>query len=248
MVGPEDTSGPGVAATDEIGGDTAAPAPSGREGRRLRVVVTRAEEQTPELAERLAGLGVEVVLCPLIRVEPLGGGAVDPAPYDWVVVTSPNGAAELASRLTGPPRRLAAIGPGTAAELRAHGLEPDLVPAVSTQEGLLAELPRPAGHVLIAAAESARRLLVDELGADFIALYRTVELRPATPPAGDLVLLASPSAARAFAATGARIPVVTIGPQTSAAVRSAGLDLVAEAETHDLDGLLAATERVLPTL
>ena len=122
------------------------------------------------------------------------------------------------------------------------------MPAVSTQEGLLAELPRPAGHVLVAAAEGARRLLADELGADFVALYRTGELRPATPPAGDLVLLASPSAARAFAATGARIPVVTIGPQTSAAVRSAGLDLVAEAETHDLAGLLAATERVLPTL
>ena len=35
----------------------------------------------------------------------------------------------------------------------------DLVPAVSTQEGLLAELPRPAGRVLFAAAEGARRLL-----------------------------------------------------------------------------------------
>ena len=248
MAGPEDASGRDEAAVDEAGEETTAAGPSGREGRRLRVVVTRAEEQAPELVARLAGLGADVVLCPLIRVEPVDGGAFDPAPYDWVVVTSPNGAAELARRLAGPPRRLAAIGPGTAAELRAHGLEPDLVPAASTQEGLLAELPRPAGHVLVAAAEGARRLLADELGADFVALYRTVELRPATPPAGDLVLLASPSAARAFAATGARIPVVTIGPQTSAAVRSAGLDLVAEAETHDLDGLVAATERVLTTL
>ncbi|HKI91174.1 MAG TPA: uroporphyrinogen-III synthase [Gaiellaceae bacterium] len=219
-----------------------------RERRLLRVVVTRAEGQTAQLVGRLAELGVEVVLCPLIRVEPLGGEPVDPARYDWVVVTSPNGAVELARRLVTPPRRLAAIGPGTAAELRAHGLEPDLVPAVSTQEGLLAELPRPAGRVLVAAAESARRLLVDELDATFLPLYRTVELRPAEPPVGDLVLLASPSAARAFAGTRARIPAVAIGPQTSAAVRAAGLELAAEAETHDLDGLLAATERLLATM
>jgi uroporphyrinogen-III synthase len=54
------------------------------------------------------------------------------------------------------------------------------------------------------------------------------------------VLLASPSAARAYAASGARMPVVAIGPQTTAAARDAGLDVVAEAATHDLDGLLAA--------
>jgi len=206
----------------------------------MRVVVTRAEAQADPLAEGLAALGHDVVRCPLIRVEPLGDEPIDPAPYDWVVVTSPNGATELARRLVGRPQHLAAIGPATAAELRAHGFEPDLVPRVSTQDGLLAELPRPAGRVLFAAASGARRLLADELGADFLALYRTVELVPAAPPAGDLAVLASPSAARALAATGARLPVVAIGPQTAAAARAAGLDVAAEAETHDVDGLLAA--------
>ncbi|MGD0712745.1 MAG: uroporphyrinogen-III synthase [Gaiellaceae bacterium] len=206
----------------------------------MRIVVTRAQAQADSLAERLEALGHEVVRCPLIEVEPLGDEPVDPGPYDWVVVTSPNGAAQLARRLAAPPRRLAAIGPGTAAELRAHGLEPELVPRVPTQEGLLAELPRPAGRVLFAAAEGARRLLADELGADFLPLYRTVELRPETTPAGDLAVLASPSAARALAATGARLPVVAIGPQTAASARAAGLHVVAEARTHDLEGILAA--------
>ncbi len=210
----------------------------------MRVVVTRREEQAGELAARLEALGHEVVLCPLIEVEPLGGEPVDPAPYDWVVVTSPNGAVELARRLASPPRRLAAIGPGTAEALRAHGLEPDLLPAVSTQEGLLAELPLPAGRVLLAAAEGARRLLVDELDADFLPLYRTIELRLEQPLEGDLVLLASPSAARALAAAGARVPVVSIGPQTTAAAREAGLEVAAEAATHDLDGLISAVERL----
>ena len=208
--------------------------------RRLRVVVTRAERQAAPLVDRLAALGHDVVVCPLIEIEPLGDDPIDPAPYDWVVVTSPNGAAELARRLAARPRRLAAIGPGTAAELRADGLDPELVPAVSTQEGLLAELPRPAGRVLVAAAEGARQVLVDELGADFLALYRTIELRPDAPPEGDIAVVASASAARALAATGARVPVVAIGPQAAAAARDAGLTVLAEAETHDLDGLVAA--------
>lgn len=210
---------------------------------RVRVVVTRAAGQAEELAARLETIGCDVVVCPLIRVEPLGDDAIDASSYDWLVVTSPNGVAELARRLAEPPRRLAAIGPGTAAALRERGLEPDLVPAISTQEGLLAELPRPAGRVLLAAAEGARRLLADELGADFLALYRTVELRPEEPPEGDLVVLASPSASRALVATGARIPAVVIGPQTAAAARELGLEVVAEAETHDLDGLVAAVGR-----
>ncbi|HVS84768.1 MAG TPA: uroporphyrinogen-III synthase [Gaiellaceae bacterium] len=209
--------------------------------------MTRSEEQAGALAERIEGLGAEVVLCPLIRTEPLGDATVDVVAYDWVVVTSPNGAAELARRLEGSPRRLAAIGPGTAAALRERGLEPDLVPATSTQEGLLAELPDPPGRVLLAAAEGARRLLADELGADFLALYRTIELVPEEPPDGDLVVLSSPSAARAFARTGARIAAVAIGPQTAGEARALGLDVVAEAETHDLDGLAAAVERALAT-
>ncbi len=211
----------------------------------LRVVVTRAEEQAGPLVERLEALGVEVVLCPLVRVEPLGDDPVDASGYDWVVVTSPNGARELARRLAARPRRLAAIGPGTAEELRERGLEPDLVARTHTQEGLLAELPRPAGRVLLAAAEGARRVLVDALDADFLPLYRTVELRPGRPPEGELALLASPSAARALAASGARMPVVTIGPQTTQAPRAAGLEVATEATSHDLDGLVAAVARVL---
>jgi uroporphyrinogen-III synthase len=203
----------------------------------MRIVVTRADAQAEPLAARLEALGHEVVRCPLIGIEPLGDEPIDASAYDWVVVTSPNGARELARRLTSPPRRLAAVGPGTADALHEQGLVADLVPRVSTQEGLLAELP--AGSVLLAAAEGARRLLVDERGADFLPLYRTVELRP-PPPDGDVALLASASAARAFAATGARMPVVAIGPQTEAEARAHGLDVAAVAESHDLDGLLEA--------
>jgi len=216
---------------------------------RARVAVTRASGQAAELADRLEAIGCDAVLWPLIAIEPLGDEPIDPSDYDWVVVTSPNGAAELARRLTQAPRGLAAIGPGTSARLRESGLQPDLVPRVSTQEGLLAELPEPAGRVLLAAAEGARRLLVEERGADFLPLYRTVELSPEDLPDVDFVLLASPSAARALGRTRVRsTPVVAIGPQTVAEARELRLEIAGEAETHDLDGLVEALEKVLANI
>ena len=203
--------------------------------------MTRPRAQAGPLVARLEALGHEVVECPLIEIEPLATGPVDTSAYDWVVVTSPNGAQLFAERRAGTLRRLAAVGPGTAEALREHGLEPDLVPRVSTQEGLLDELPRPPGHVLFLGAERARRMLIDALGADAISLYRTRLVRPARPD-GDLVVLASGSAARSFATLATDIPAVSIGPQTTRAAEAAGVKIVAEARTHDLDGLVAAVE------
>jgi uroporphyrinogen III methyltransferase / synthase len=210
----------------------------------MRVIVTRPRDQAGLLLERLEALGHEVVSCPLIEIVPVEGGPLHTDGYDWVVVTSPNGAEHFARRRRGRLPRVAAIGPGTAEALAAHGIRPDLVPRVATQEGLLAELPRPPGRVLFAGAEAARRLLVDELQADFVPLYRTEPRRPETRPDGDLVVLASPSAARAYADLGLAIPAVSIGPETTAAAREAGVRVVAEAETHDVDGLVDAVDAV----
>jgi uroporphyrinogen-III synthase len=195
------------------------------------------------LVKRLEELGHEVVECPLIEIEPLPG-PVEVEGYDWVIVTSPNGARELVARASGGLPKVAAVGPGTAETLRELGVEPAFVPTVSSQDGLLAEFPRPAGRVLFAAAEKARRKPIEELGADFVALYTTRLITPAEPPEGDLVVLASGSAARSFAELGVEIPAATIGPQTSEAARAAGLRVVAEAETHDLDGLIGAVDRL----
>ena len=206
----------------------------------VRVVLTRPAGQDRELSARLAERGHDVVSCPLIRIEPLADDPLDASAYDWLVVTSRNGAAEVGRRLTRRPRHVAAIGPGTAEALRGAGVAVDLVAAESTQEGLAAALPHPPGRVLVAAAEGARRGLAVALGADFVPLYRTVELRPVESPTGDLVVLASASAARAFGALGTPIPAVSIGPQTTKAAREAGVRVVAEASRHDLDGLVEA--------
>jgi uroporphyrinogen III methyltransferase / synthase len=206
------------------------------------VIVTRSSGQARELVTRLQALGHDVVECPLIEIEPIAQAPVDTTGYDWVIVTSPNGADLFARWRTGELRSVAAIGPGTADALRARGIEPALVPRVSTQEGLLAELPRPPGRVLFAGAEGARRLLVDELEADFRPLYRTVARRVQRVPEGDLVVLASASAASAYAAAGGRAPAVSIGPQTTRAAEAAGVKILAEAKTNDLEGLIEAVQ------
>jgi uroporphyrinogen-III synthase len=121
-------------------------------------------------------------------------------------------------------------------------VEPALVASVATQEGLAAALPRPVRRVLFAGAEGARDVLVRELGADFLPLYRTVAETPESFPEVDLVVLASGSAARSLAAVQRDVRCVSIGPSTSAAARAAGLEVVAEAETHDLDGLVRAVK------
>jgi uroporphyrinogen-III synthase len=194
----------------------------------VRVLVTR-----EELVARVESLGHEAVFCELIRVEPLGDEPVDARRYDWLVVTSRNGAHELARRGV-TANRIAAIGPATAEALRSRGLRVDLVAAIHTQEGLRDELPE--GTALLAAAEGAR---LDVLDSDFLPLYRTIELRPELPEA-DVALLMSGSAARALAAAGGRMPVVVIGPQTETEAKAAGLNVLEQAVAHDLDGLVEA--------
>jgi uroporphyrinogen-III synthase len=98
--------------------------------------------------------------------------------------------------------------------------------------------------VLFAGAEGARDVLVRALEADVVVLYRTIEERPEAFPACDLVVLASASAARAFAALGLDIACVSIGPSTTAEAHRRGLSIAAEAATHDLDGLLQAVKLV----
>jgi uroporphyrinogen-III synthase len=205
----------------------------------MRIALTRPEGQNEELASRLRALGHEVVVRPLIAIEPLGDEPIDLDGYDWLIVTSVNAAREVRRRGRGRPRRVAAIGRATA---EAFG-GADVTPEVSTQEGLLAALPRPAGRVLFAGAKGARRLLVDELGADFVPLYRTRTLRPDLLVGVELTVLASPSAARSLAALGLTGPAVSIGPETTAAARERGIDVVEEASPHDLDGLVAAVRR-----
>jgi uroporphyrinogen III methyltransferase / synthase len=157
-----------------------------------------------------------------------------------------------------PGATVAAIGPGTARALAEHGIRADIVPERFVAEALVEALEPVAvagRRVLVARAAEARDVLPDALrgrGAevDVVALYETVreEAEPEAVEAAqgaDYVTFTSSSTVRNLSeALGDRFPtaarIVSIGPITSEAARTAGLEVAVEAERHDVDGLVEA--------
>jgi uroporphyrinogen-III synthase len=160
-----------------------------------RILVTRARHQAGRLAEALEGQGAEVLRLPTIEIIPpetyahLDAALEAIGGFDWLIVTSANGAAALAERLqvlSIPAHRLrhlqvAAIGPATAAALGRIGLKVSAMPDEYVAEAVVAMLKeRVAGlHVLLARAAVARDVIPEQLracGADIhvVEAYRTV--------------------------------------------------------------------------
>ncbi|MDQ1425156.1 MAG: uroporphyrinogen-III synthase [Acidimicrobiaceae bacterium] len=231
------------------------------------VVVTRASEQSGPLVEALRAVGAEVVEVPTIAVadpddggEALRAAIAGLADYEWVVVTSVNGAERFADALLGrtlpPTVAVAAVGPGTADALRRRDVVVSLVPETFVAEGLLAAFPSPAGRarVLLAQAEAARPVLADGLRAagwrvDSVVAYRTMPAAP--PPAlvhaaacADAITFTSASTVESWLAVAGPSDtpsnVVCIGPVTAAAAHRGGLTVTRVAHPHSLPGLVDA--------
>ena len=222
------------------------------------IAVTRARAQASELAARLSALGAEVVEAPAIKIEPLNPKLPDLAGYDLLCLTSPNGVEQLFAAL-GDARDLAgltiaAIGPGTARALLAHGIRPDVVPERSVAEALVEALVDvPTQRALIARAEEARDVLPDALRArgaevDLLALYRTVaepldDRARAAALGADYATFTSASSARFFHEAAGTLDgprLISIGPVTSEQLRELGYEPAVEASDHTPDGLVAA--------
>jgi uroporphyrinogen III methyltransferase / synthase len=230
----------------------------------VTVAVTRARAQASALASRLRVLGASVVEAPAIKIVALDGPAPELESYDLVCLTSPNGVRLLFERLVAAGRdaralagaRVAAIGPGTAATLREHGVVADIVPERFVAEGLVQALADvPVARALVARAAEARDVLPDALrergaSVDVVSLYETVaeplsESQLAGARAADYVTFTSSSTVNFFLqavggelGSGARL--VSIGPVTSEALRERGLEPHVEATRHDIDGLVEA--------
>lgn len=191
--------------------------------------------------------------------------------HDWVALTSVNGVEALLDAIAeagGDARwlagaRLAAVGSGTAEALARHGLRADLVPDRFTTRGLaeaLVATGAPA-RILLPRADLASPVLTEVL-ADAgwtvaeVEAYRTVPAS-ALPDAAarrlaegdlDVIALASSSTVRNLVdllggPPPHQVRIAAIGPVTAATCRELGLRVDAEAEPHDLDGLVAAVER-----
>lgn len=187
--------------------------------------------------------------------------------YSLACVTSPNGSELLLEALTTTGRdaralagvTVAAIGPATARALGERGVRADVVPARAVAEELvaaLADVDVSGRRVLVARAAEARDVLPDALrerGAevDVVALYDTVaeslsdDQLTGLERADHVTFTSSSTVTNLLGAfegrpdllAGARI--VSIGPVTSQTAREHGLTVHAEAERHDIDGLVA---------
>jgi uroporphyrinogen III methyltransferase / synthase len=237
------------------------------------VLITRPGEQARELRELLTALGADVLEQPGIIVsDPPDWAAADAAldrvaSYDWIVFSSSNGVKRLLDRLLARGGRLdqldgvklAAIGPGTAAELQRYGLTADVIPVEYRAESLAEALrPHAAGRrFLLARASRGREVLSEELLVaggivEQIVVYTSADVETADPAVAaalaagriDWVTVTSSSIARAivglFGEQLRRTRLASISPVTSQTLRELGHPPVVEATEYTMTGLVAA--------
>ena len=223
-----------------------------------RVIVTRAREQASELKRLLEDSGAQVLQFPTIEIAPPASwdslDRVIDGKYDWLVFTSTNGVASFFQRLFEKGKdvrslggvKIAAVGQTTADDLRARGIQPDVVPErfISTELLPLLAQDQHGIRTAVIRAEEGRDELITELRkrggeVDLGIAYRTVaadydldELRELIAgDAIDVVTFSSASTVDHFfekltaderARVLKRAAVVTIGETTSAALRKYG--------------------------
>lgn len=241
-----------------------------------RVIVTRAGSLTEQLEE----LGAQVDEFSVIRFEPapdystLDRAIAKIGTFDWIVFTSANGVEWFVRRLEElgldmramGSARLGAIGPKTAAALRAFRLKVDYVPSEYISEAVVREFPEDVAgkRVLIPRAFEAREDLPEGLrsrGADVTvaAAYMTVTddsqadaLRERLKEPVDIITFTSASTVSSFFALigDAKPPedvvAACIGPITAEAARKYGLSNVVVATEYTIEGLVEALQTLNP--
>lgn len=248
-----------------------------------RVVVTRTREQASELSAQLETLGADVIELPTIRIAPptdkrdFAEAVVDAPHYDWLVFSSPNGVRRFFEAFFAVYEdireiggaRIAAVGPGTAAELKKYGLMVDVMPQKAVAEELIAEFDRKGDEfggvanvtMLWVHGEQARRVIYDELMkrqaiVDECLAYSTVpeteDLNGAQTrlreEGADIITFTSSSTVRHFMAMNLPLPagcrIASIGPVTTATLAEFGLKPDIEAAAHTIPSLVEAVQKL----
>lgn len=248
-----------------------------------RVVVTRTREQASDLSAQLERLGADVIELPTIRIadptdkRDFAEAVVDAPHYDWLIFSSPNGVKRFFQAFFAVYEdireiggaRIAAVGPGTAAELKKYGLMVDVMPRKAVAEELIAEFDRKGDEfggvanvtMLWVHGEQARRVIYDELMkrqaiVDECLAYNTV---PETEDVcgartrlreegADIITFTSSSTVRHFMAMNLPLPqgcrIASIGPVTTATLAEFGLKPDIEAEMHTIPSLVDAVRKL----
>ncbi len=239
-----------------------------------RIVVTRARTQASELVARFEALGAYVVEAPVIAVRTLPGSLPlsegVSSRWDWIIFTSANGVEAFFEALDGIGRdvralhttKVASIGAGTSQALARRGVLPDFTPSKATSEVLAEELSDIRGaRILLPVSTLTDQRLSTALRAngglvEQIAAYENVtesldEERRREVAEADAITFTSASTAKNLREALGDMPLrpetklVSIGEQTSAAVRDAFGRVDAQAATPGLDAVVDCVSELL---
>lgn len=234
------------------------------------VVITRSHDQNQSLGQLLVAQGAQVVEVPLLAIEePEDDGRQRDTvlqrfhEFDWIVITSPNGAERVApflraSLAAGDTDYFPNIGVVGAATQRSLDVQANLVANPATAQALAEMFPEGKGNVLVVQGNLADDFIAQKITAKGwqvtqVVAYLTVQLKPEPNKrelalSADVLLLASSSAVTAwFDAFGTNSPevVVAIGPSTAKTANALGIHVTAIASEQSLLGLIETTSEVL---
>src|SRR6202453_509404 len=228
---------------------------------RLRILVTRPREEGEAIARRLAAMGHQTLLAPLLSVKFLDGAPLDLAGIQAVLVTSANGVRALVRRTPNRHAAIFAVGPQSAIAAREAGFL--RVQSAAGDAATLAQAvarwadPR-AGILLHAAGEEASGALCERLTAHGFQtrrenLYRMEKATRLPEQAVQAIrqgeveaaLFFSPKSAALFAEcvakedlTTDRLIAISISANTAQALKGLAFAEVRIASRPDQDALL----------
>lgn len=246
-----------------------------------RILITRPRGKATAFAQALLNLGAQPVYFPTIQIAPIEDTTcLDTAlarldDYHWLVFTSTNAVEAVFERLhalgieLAPlPIKVAAIGPNTAAALKARGSSPDFTPAEYVSEEIIPGMGVLQDRwVLLPTADIAHDSLpkaIQDAGgvSHVVTAYHTIPAEPdpeglASLQAGvDVITFTSGSTVRNFATLTQKagldpfhLPgspnVACIGPKTAQVARNSGFTVDIVADEYTTQGLLDKIARDL---
>ncbi len=207
----------------------------------LRVLVGRTRHQASALSRGLKALGADVIEIPFIEIrkprsyKPLDSALKRMDKYDWLILTSVNGADAFATRMKklrlNPSAlqhlQIAAIGPATRAAIENRGLKVAVVPEQYVAESVVKSLRRKM-KARTTSKPRARGTI-----ANSPALQRRGSPSQEPSPVGTADLLSG-------------IKLASIGPITSSTLRELGLPVHIEAAEYTIPGLINAIVAATP--
>ncbi len=245
------------------------------------IVITRPLEDEKTFSKQLEEINIQIFLYPTIQIKKNTLTGVEKEAvkkldtFDWILFTSKNGVRYLLDVLDGlgvnpsllNHKKIGAVGPKTAEELKANGLTVDFMPAQFTTEALAKEFPEvKAQNILLPRADIASETLTKLLtrrGAKVtnIPIYKT-EYR-VKPNQGFEKLLnehkiayitfTSPSTIHGFFNSLNKesnpsvlsVPVLAIGPVTEKTAKKEGFTSVFVADTFTTEGMIKKLKEIV---